>query len=88
MRKHPAARQVPDYVHRVNDPYTTADLAFQMDLGKRVASALGAKRAALDLRANNLFDSLYTSFGYFDGEQPVWIPAATRTFFAGLSCDW
>ncbi len=88
MRKHPAARQVPDYVHRINDPYTTADLAFQMDLGKRVASALGAKRAALDLRANNLFDSLYTSFGYFDGEQPVWIPAATRTFFAGLSCDW
>jgi hypothetical protein len=88
LRKDPAARQAPGYVHRVNDPYTTADLAFQVDLGTRVARALGAKRAALDLRANNLLDSLYTSFGYFDGEQPVWIPAATRTFMAGVLFDW
>ena len=26
----------------------------------------------------NLTDQLFTTFGYFDGYEPVWIPAATR----------
>jgi hypothetical protein len=53
-----------------------------------MAGALGAQRVSLQVRGNNLADELYTTFGYFDGVQPVWIPAATRNGYLGLTFDW
>ena len=53
-----------------------------------MAGFLSAQRVALKLRINNLTDRLYTTFGYFDGYQPVWIVAATRNAYLGLTFDW
>jgi len=88
MRKYPEVREAPGYIHRVNEAFLTADLGLALDLGRAAASLVGARRLALELRVNNLGDSLYTTFGYFDGEQPVWIPAATRNAYLGLTVDW
>ncbi len=88
MRKYPAVRDDPNYIHRVNDAYAVADLGLELDLGTAVARLVDARRVALRLRVNNLTDRLYTTFGYFDGEQPVWIPAATRNAYAGLTFVW
>lgn len=88
MRKYPEIRDDPDYVHRVNSAFTVADLAFDIDLGRRAAEAIRAHRLRAQLRINNVADSLYTTFGYFDGDEPVWIPAATRSAYAGLVFDW
>lgn len=88
MRKFPEIRQDPDFIHRVNPAYTVLDLGLDADLGHTVADLINARRVSLQLRANNLTDRLYTTFGYFDGEQPVWIPAATRNAYVGLTFDW
>lgn len=88
LRKDPDARQDPGHIHRVNDAFTTVELGLRADLGRRAAELVGARSVAVDLRAVNLLDSLYTTFGYFDGVEPVWIPAATRTFVAGVTFDW
>ncbi|MCP4898809.1 MAG: hypothetical protein GY906_26745, partial [bacterium] len=45
------------------------------------------KRILLDARVNNLFDELYTTFG-FAWPDPVWIPAATRSAMVGVIVDW
>lgn len=88
MRKFPEVRDDPAYVHRINEAYTVVDLGLEVDLGRTVADALRAERATAVFRVNNLTDELFTTFGYFDGEQPVWIPAATRNAYAGLIFDW
>ncbi len=88
MRKFPEIRNDPDYIHRVNRAFTTLDLALEVDLGRTVANAVMAQRVNATFRINNLTDTLFTTFGYFDGYQPVWIPAATRNAYAGLVFDW
>ncbi len=88
MRNFPEIRNNPDYIHRVNPAFTTLDLGLEADLGRTVAGLLSASRISLRLRVNNLTDELYTTFGYFDGSQPVWIPAATRNAYLGLTFDW
>jgi iron complex outermembrane receptor protein len=88
MRKFPEIRDDPDYIHRVNPAYTVLNLGAEVDLGRRLADLIAAQRVALTVRGNNLTDELYTTFGYFDGEQPVWIPAATRNGYLGLTVDW
>jgi outer membrane receptor protein involved in Fe transport len=88
MRNFPEIRNNPDYIHRVNPAFTTLDLGLEADLGRTVAGLLSASRISLRLRVNNLTDELYTTFGYFDGSQPVWIPAATRNAYLGLIFDW
>jgi len=87
MRKDPAARQEPGYIHRTNDDFFTVDLSFRFDLGQRAARAIAAKKILVDLRINNLSDELYTTFGYMD-DQPYWTPAATRSLYAGVTVDW
>jgi len=87
LRNDPASRREPGYVHRTNDDFLTVDLAFRIDLGTGVADALGASAAHMDVRVVNLFDDLHTTFGYMD-DQPLWIPAATRSVYAGLTVDW
>ena len=64
----------PGYINRVNPAYTVLDLGLEVDLGRAVANLSRARRVALQVRVNNLTDQLYTTFGYFDGYQPVWIP--------------
>ncbi len=88
MRKHPEVRTDPDYVHRVNDPFTVVDLGLRIDLGSRLAEALSASAVRMDVRVTNLTDELYTTFGYMDWPEPVWTPAATRSLYAGLTVDW
>ncbi len=88
MRKFPEVRNDPDYIHRVNPAFTVLDLGLEVDLGQAVARLVAAQRVALTVRGNNLTDELYTTFGYFDGVQPVWIPAATRNGYLGLTFDW
>jgi len=88
MHKFPVISNDPDYIHRVNPAYTVLDFGLEADLGRAVASFLSAKRIALRLRVNNLTDQLYTTFGYFDGYQPVWIVGATRNAYLGVTFDW
>jgi iron complex outermembrane receptor protein len=88
MRKFPEIGQDPDYIHRVNPSYTVLDLGLDVDLGRTLAELISARRISLQARINNLTDELYTTFGYFDGYEPVWIPAATRNGYLGLTFDW
>ena len=88
MRRFPEVRDDPGYVHRVNDAYLVLDLGVRVDLGDAVARALHARDVAAELRVNNLTDQLYTTFGYVDGGEPLWIPAATRNAYVGLVFDW
>jgi iron complex outermembrane receptor protein len=69
---------------RVNAAYTVADLAARIALPAAWGSGGGLSRVGLDLRVNNLFDEQYTSFGYVDGV-PLYIPAAGRNVYAGLT---
>ena len=64
------------------------DLGLEVDFGRTVAELISARRVSMQLRVNNLTDQLFTTFGYFDGYQPVWIPAATRNGYVGLTFDW
>ena len=88
MRKFPEINRDPAYIHRVNSAYAALDLGLEVDFGRAVADLLNARRVSLQARVNNLTDGLYTTFGYFDGYQPVWIPAATRNGYLGLTFDW
>ncbi|MCU0302776.1 MAG: TonB-dependent receptor [Thermoanaerobaculales bacterium] len=88
MRDFPEVRDDPSYIHRVNDAFTAVDLAVEVDLGRSTAEVVRARSLRIQLRVNNLTDELFTTFGYFDGSQPVWIPAATRSAYAGLVVDW
>jgi iron complex outermembrane receptor protein len=69
---------------RVNPAYTVADVAGRLALPTAWAGGAGLARLGLDLRVNNLFDERYTTFGYVDGE-PLYIPAAGRNVYAGLT---
>lgn len=71
-----------------NDAFTAVNLAVRVDLGAAVCDLVAARSATVDVRVNNLTDSLYTTFGYVDGGDPRWIPAATRSLYAGLTVDW
>ena len=87
MRNDPAARQEPGHVARVNPSYTVVDAALRADLPRKLAKAIGSPRLGLELRVNNLLGSRYTAFGYVDGE-PLFIPASTRTVYAGVSIGY
>ena len=88
MRKFPQIRDDPDYIHRINEAYVNLDLGLDVDLGRTVADLVRAQRVALQVRINNLTDALYTTFGYFDGYEPVWIVGATRNAYLGVTVDW
>ena len=69
---------------RVNPAYTVVDLGGRIALPTAWAGGAGLTRLGIDLRVNNLFDEEYTSFGYVDGE-PLYIPAAGRNVYAGVT---
>jgi iron complex outermembrane receptor protein len=85
-RRDPAVRQTPGYVPLINPAFTVVDASLRTPLPKRATDALGLARLELDVNVNNLFDRLYTAFGYIgDDGAPVFIPAATRNVFVGLT---
>jgi iron complex outermembrane receptor protein len=88
QRKNPELRAQPDHIDRINDAFTVLDLSAQIDLGQTLAELVQARALTLDLRINNLTDKLYTTFGYMDGSDPMWMPAATRSIYAGITADW
>ena len=58
----------------VIDPFTLVDIGSSLKIGK----------TALNLKINNLFDTLYSTYGYeWDGYWAYW-PGATRSFYANL----
>ena len=68
----------------VNPAYTTVDLSARIGLPAGLKQK-GLDRTSLDLRVNNLFGRRYTSFGYVDGGVGMFIPAAGRNVYAGLT---
>jgi iron complex outermembrane receptor protein len=80
----PAARQQPGYVPLVNPAFTVLNLTAQGQLPDSLTRSLGLSRLGLELRVNNLLNAKYTAFGYVDVE-PLFIPAATRNFYVGLT---
>jgi iron complex outermembrane recepter protein len=70
---------------RVNPSYSVVDVGARIGLPARLAGSRGVGRTSLDLRVNNLLDARYTSFGYVDGGVGMFIPAAGRNVYAGLT---
>ncbi len=85
-RRDPQLRQAPGYVPLVNPSFTVLDASLRTPLPKALVRALGCKRLALDVRLNNLLNRFYTAFGYIgDDGAPLFIPAATRNAYVGLT---
>ena len=70
---------------RRNDTYTVVDLSGRLPLPAAVSGAMRLKRVELDVRLNNLFDARYTTFGYVEDGVPLFIPAASRNIYVGLT---
>ena len=85
-RRNPEVRQQPGYVPLVNPAFTAVDLGVQAPLPASWSKAIGLSRIILDLRVNNLLNATYTAFGYVgDDGAPVFIPAAMRNVFVGMT---
>jgi iron complex outermembrane receptor protein len=85
-RRNPDLRQAPGYVPLINPAFTVLDASVRAPLPGRLVRALGLGRLDLDLRLNNLLDRSYTAFGFIGDEgAPLFIPAATRNVFVGLT---
>jgi iron complex outermembrane recepter protein len=69
----------------VNPSYTVMDVSARIPLSSMLRGGHGLGRTAIDLRVNNLFDATYTSFGYVDTGVGLFIPAAGRNVYAGLT---
>lgn len=87
LRKFPELRQDPAHIDRINPSQTVLDLTAEVDLGQRLAELIQADSVRLVVQVNNVTDELNTTFGYMDWE-PVWIPAATRSLYSGITVDW
>jgi iron complex outermembrane receptor protein len=84
-RLDPEAREEAGYVPLVNPAFTALDLAATAPLPRALSDALGLGRLDAEARLNNAFDEEFTSFGYVDGGTPLFIPAAGRSVYVGLS---
>lgn len=73
---------------RANPSSTVVDAAFRLPFPARLTERAGLGRVELDLRVNNVFDRRYTTFGYVEGDVPLYIPAATRHVYVGLTSRW
>jgi iron complex outermembrane receptor protein len=83
-KDNPEARRQPGYVPLVNPAFTVFNFDAQGWLPDTWTGALGLPRIGLELRVNNLLNAKYTAFGYVDVE-PLFIPAATRNVYVGLT---
>ena len=65
----------------VIDPFTIVDLG----------SSLKFEKVALNLKINNLLDTMYSTYGYgyeWDGYWAFFWPGATRSFYASLEYNF
>ena len=65
----------------VIDPFTLVDIGSSLKIGK----------TALNLKINNLFDTMYSTFGYgyeWDGYWAYFWPGATRSFYVNLAYNF
>ena len=83
-KDNPEARQQPGYVPLVNPAFTLVNLSAQASLPAFLPKAIGLSQIGLELRVNNLLNQKYTAFGYVD-VVPLFIPAATRNVYVGLT---
>ncbi len=83
-RRYPERRQREGYVPLENPAFTLLDVSAHLELPAPLARSLGARQFALEARINNLLDRRFTSFGYVDGGEPYFIPAAGRNFWVGI----
>lgn len=83
-RRYPERRADPAYVPLINPAFTLVDLLARVDLERIAPRRAGAVPITLELRINNLLDENYTSFGYVEDGEPLFIPAAGRNVYAGL----
>jgi len=70
---------------RVNPGYTAVDVSADLRVPPRWTGRAGLSRVDLNVRVNNLFNRRYTTFGYVEDGVPLYIPAATRNVFVGLT---
>ncbi len=85
-RRDPSARQQPGYVPLVNPAFAVLDFTARSALPAGATRALGLAKAEVELRVNNVLDRKYTAFGYAgDDGAPLFIPAATRNVYLGLT---
>ena len=85
-RRDPAVTQQPGYVPLVNPAFAVADISARATLPASATRMVGLGNAEIELRVNNLLDRRYTAFGYVgDDGSPLFIPAATRNVFVGLT---
>ena len=85
-RRDPSATQQPGYVPLVNPSLVVADVTARMKLPRSATRGLGIGTAEVEVRLNNLFNRRYTAFGYVgDDGAPVFIPAASRNAYVGLT---
>lgn len=92
LRTHAHVQHVgKQYVDGVNteslaiDPFTVVHAGIAYDIGRALNSG---RSVELDVRVNNVFDSLYETYGYgfFDsGPVGVYWPGATRSVFVGVN---
>lgn len=84
-RRYPQKRNAPGYVPLVNPAFTLVDAMARVELDRLLPRHFSALPATLELRVHNLLDERYTSFGYVDDGQPLFIPAAGRHVYVGLT---
>jgi iron complex outermembrane receptor protein len=68
-----------------NDAFTLLSVDARIGLPRRLAHPTFLDRFELQLRVSNLLDQRYTSFGYVDAGTGLFIPAAGRNVYAGLT---
>jgi iron complex outermembrane receptor protein len=84
-RRDPEQRARPGYVPLINPAFTVIDALVRAPLPRPWSRALGLGSASLELRLNNLLDRRYTAFGYVDGGEPQYTPAAGRNVYGGVT---
>ena len=70
---------------RTNPAFGVVDLSASLPLPAWAPGAIGLSTIELDLRCNNLLGARYTTFGYVEDGVPLFIPAARRNVYAGLT---
>lgn len=84
-RRNPERREAPGYVRLVNPAFTVLSLDARTPLPGALTKAVRLSKLELRLRADNLLDERYTAFGYVEEGVPLFMPAAGRSFFVGVS---
>lgn len=87
-RKNTNAHNQPGYVDKVIEAYTVFNAGLTLDFASLFSfSGIDKlfKRIETSLRVNNIFDTLYETYGTVDYYgTPYWIPAADRSFYLNL----